>query len=232
MIKGYKAFLAAVMMTVSVVSFAQKKEYEPLTTWPYLYEEFQPGCITTFKGADVWYDELNVNLMNGKAHFVQNGKIMEADMTTVATLKIGDKTYMCASGALVEVLNQREKGAVVCSRRVDTDAMNKSDIGYGKSSLASTQNVSLNVITNDMEMMMNKSFDVVRDGKESGDPLIVKEVDGIIFQGMFVPALRTEILDIVGVDKDAVKKYLKDNKVKLSNTDHLAALVDYLYSLL
>ncbi len=223
--------LSAIMLTVSVAVTAQKKDYQPLTSWPYLYEDFQQGCITTFQGAEVWYDKLNLNLLNGRAHFVKDGTILEAESSKVASLAIGDEVYVSVSGSLAKVLKKTEHSYVVCSVKIDADAMNKSDIGYGKSSLASTQNVSLNAITNNMEVAVNKSLETITKEKDSGDPLILKKVNGIIFKGLFIPALRSEVLNINGIDKEAVKKFIKDRKIKFNQTDDLAVLVEYLYSL-
>ncbi len=225
-----KLFLVVSALVTSFSLFAQDRDYEPLTTWPYLYGNFVPGSITTFHGSDIDYGLVNVNVINGKVHYVQDGKIMEADMRTVSSVRIGDDEYVNISGGLVKLLRECERGAVVCSIRVDTEAMNKSDIGYGKSSLASTQNVSLNTLA-DVNATLNKSLDLVYGEKESGDLLILRKTNGIVYQGMFVPAVRTEILNIYGIDKDAVKKFVKDNKIKFSRVEDLARLVDYLYSL-
>ena len=62
-------------------------EYEPTTNWPYVYEEFIPGHIKTHQGADISYDRLNVNLVSGKVHYVEDGVIMQADLNTIALLK-------------------------------------------------------------------------------------------------------------------------------------------------
>lgn len=39
------------------------------------------------------------------------------------------------------------------------------------------------------------------------------------------------VLGIPGIDKDAVKQFIKTGKIKFNRTDDLAALVDYLYTL-
>lgn len=46
--------------------------YEPTTSWPYIYEQFMPGHIKTHQGGDISYDKLNVNLVSGRVHYVED----------------------------------------------------------------------------------------------------------------------------------------------------------------
>lgn len=209
----------------------QSKKYEPLTTWPYLYEEFRPGRLTTWQGAAVAYDSLNVNLVSGRAHYIQNGTIMETDPNTVALLVIGEDSFVRAEGRMVKVLRNTEHAAVVLSMTVDAEAMNRTSIGYGTSAIASTQNVSLNAITGGMDYSSHRSLDAMVRDRYNGEKLAVREVKGILFQGMFIPASRADILKIPGIDKDAVKKYIKNEKIRFSDIGDLARLTEFLYSL-
>ena len=205
--------------------------FEPLTTWPYIYENFIPGRIKTYQGTDIEYDKLNINVISGKAHYVDNGVIMEADANSIALLVMGGDSYVCIGGRMVKVLRNASHGAVALSRSVDVDTMNKADIGYGKSSLASTQNVSVSALSTEMDFSINKSLDEVDRSKESGDRLAMKDVVGICYKGQFIPASLTDILGIPGIDKDKVKQFLKNEKIKFKNIDDLAKLLDFLYSL-
>lgn len=225
-------FAAAGMFVGAATLSAQSGRYTPLTTWPYLYEDFRPGRLTTYQGAPVSYDSLNVNLISGRAHYIQNGKIMETENNTVALLVIGEDSFVRASGRLVKVLRNTEGGgAVVQSIAVDTEAMNKADIGYGKSSIASTQNVSISAISGDMDYSVHRSLDVVMRDRHSGQKLEIRSVNGFFYRGSFIPASRTDVLGISGIDKDAVKAFLKREKIRFSNLDDLARLEEFLYSL-
>ncbi len=210
---------------------AQNKEFKPLTTWPYLYEDFQEGWITTYQGTRINYDQINVNLANGKVHYIDKGTIMEANASTIALLSISGDSFICASGRMVKVLQHTQNGAVVQSISVDIDTMNKADIGYGTSSIASTQNVSAAVLSTDMDFSINKAMDSINTDKYSGEELPLMKINGIYYKGMFYPGTRTDILNIPGIDKDTVKNYLKTEKIKFSNVDDLAKVVEYLYSL-
>ncbi len=223
--------IAVILFSAQALSFGQSRDFKPLTTWPYMYEDFQPGWITTFTGARINYDQINVNLANGRVHYIQNGTIMEASMGSIALLTIGEDAYVCASGKMAKVLKNTLNSAVLQSVLVDFDTFNKANIGYGTSATASTQNVSAAVLSTEMDFSINKSLDTVNTDKDSGTPLPIMSVMGIYYKGMFYPATRTDILGIPGIDKDVVKNYLKSEKIKFNSVDDLGKLVDYLYSL-
>lgn len=225
------------LCAICITGFSQNKKYKPLTSWPFVYEEFQPGRITTYQGAAIEYDKLNISLINGKPLFIKDGQIMEPDAKTIALLVIGEDSYISADGVLVKVLKNSLKSAVVEKEIVDVEAMNKSDIGYGKSSLASTQNVSASALALESDVSAagvidgfnNKSIESIQNDRHSGETLVTKRSLGIYYKGTFVPATRYDVLNIFGIDKDAVKDFIKKEKIKFNNVDDLAKLVDYLY---
>ncbi|MCD8312914.1 MAG: hypothetical protein LUC24_01975, partial [Bacteroidales bacterium] len=150
---------------------------------------------------------------------------------SIALLTIGEDSYVAASGKMVKVLKNTLKGAVVLSSTVDYDTLNKADIGYGSSATASTQNVSIAALSSEMDFSINKSLETVSTDKDSGTPLPIANVTGIYYKGMFYPATRTDVMSIPGIDKDALKDYIKKEKIKFNDVDSLGKLVDYIYSL-
>lgn len=225
------------LCAICITGFSQNKKYKPLTSWPFVYEEFQSGRITTFQGGAIEYDQLNISLINGKPLFIRDNQIMEADSKSIALLVIGEDSYISANGVLLKVLKNTLKSAVVQMEIVDTEAMNKSDIGYGKSSLASTQNVSASALALESDVYAagvidgfnNKGIETMRNDKHSGETLATKRSIGIYYKGMFVPATRYDVLNIFGIDKEAVKDFIKAEKIKFNKVDDLAKLVDFLY---
>lgn len=226
------AVLAAVMSCASFGADAlNAQSFKPVSTWPYMYQDFQQGWITTFQGSKIKYGKLNVSVLNGRAHYIDKGVFMEANISSVSLLTIGDDSYVLTSGGLVQVLRNTEHTAVVLSTRLDKDAMNKVSIGYGKSSIASTQNVTLDSITNDMDYSVNKTMESAVGNKNDGEVLPLSIVKGILYKGMFVPATKADVLAIPGIDKSKVKEYFKSNKVKFSDVESLAALAEFLYTI-
>lgn len=205
--------------------------YEPTTSWPYIYEQFMPGHIKTHQGGDISYDKLNVNLVSGRVHYVEDGVIMQADPGIIALLVIGGDSWMCVEGRMTKVLRNTAHSAVLLNVSIDTEAMSRADIGYGTSPLASTCGLSLTALSSGMDYSVNRSLDDVIKERSQGQPLELREVRGIYYKGRFVPASRADVLKIPGIDKDAVKQYVKAGKIKFNNVEDLAALADFLYSL-
>ncbi len=220
---------AALLFLAQPHTFAQSKGYEPLTTWPYVYEDFCEGWITTISGGRIQYDKINVNLANGRVHYIDNGTIMEAAINTIGLLNIGSDAYVSAGGRMVRILKNTQYAAVVLSSSVDFDTLNKANIGYGTSATASTQGLNPVALSSTMDFSINKSLDDVKTDKDSGTPLPIHNVMGIYYKGSFYPAVRNEILGIPGIDKEVVKNYMKTEKIKLTSVDDLGKLVDYLY---
>lgn len=225
-----KLLLLSVLSLLSSVA-AGAVEYEPTTTWPYVYEDFMEGRIVTHRGNTLNYDKLNVNIANGRVHYVENGIIMQADLNTIALLVIGDDSYMCVEGRMMKIVKNTASSAVLLKTVIDADAMSSSDIGYGKSSIASTSGLSLSALNSGMDYSVNRSLDDLVSERSEGQVLELREISGIYYKGRFVPASRVDVLGIPGIDKDAAKQFIKTGKIKFNRTDDLAALVDYLYTL-
>jgi hypothetical protein len=51
---------------------------------------------------------------------------------------------------------------------------------------------------------------------------------GIYYKGMFVPATRYDVLNIFGIDKDAVKDFIKTEKIRFKDVEDLGKLLEFL----
>lgn len=219
------AFLLAAGLSVKA------EDYVPRTTWPYIYKDFVPGKILTWKGTVLKYDKLNINLVDGRVHYVQDGVVMQADLSSVRMLLVGDDAYILVEGRMDRILKETDNGAVLLRTTIDVDQMNKADIGYGKSSLASTSGLAAFALGTNTEFSINRSLDEVAKGRDEGDALALREVTGLYFKNSFVPATRTDVLKIHGIDKNAVKQFIKKEKIKFGKVDDLARLLEYMNTL-
>ncbi len=218
-----KTLAAAALLLISTSASTFGRGFEPTTKWPYLFEDFHEACVTNFRGIEINHDKLNINLIKGRAHYLQNEKLMEVDMGTITTLKVGEDTYVPASGRLVKVIKSSENGTVALSTAIDMEKMSRPEASYGGSSVASVQSV------NPWATGGMAEIETINDiSKSGGDPLILKETKGIVYKRMFYLASKNVILNIPGIDKDAVKKFMKDNKIRLMNDDDLLKLAEFI----
>lgn len=206
---------------------ARAQGFEPREKWPYLYEDFQAGNI--FDGKQTMpYDLLNVSVIDGRLHYVQDGIIMESPMYNIQVARVGEDVFVNVGGRLMRLLVETEHGAVVRFVQLDEEELGKSSIGYGKSAVASTQNVSLMSIggTNSV----TKSLISIENEKMSGIRLPLRKQNYIVVGDIAIKAIKSEVLSYPGCDKDVVKAFLKDEKIRWTKPDDLARLAEFLYS--
>ncbi len=224
-----KTMSIAILMAISFSASAAAGNYTPTTSWPYIYEDFQEGCVINTRGSEIYHQHLNISLIRGKAHYLQDGELMELDMSTVRTVTIGNDKYIPIYGSLVKVIKETEHGTTALSIIIDTEAMKKQDMGYGGGSATSN---SWAVSTRSIDGAVAadpKSINEI--SKSGGDPLILKKRKGIIYNGMFIAAAKPAIMNISGKYRDDVKKFMKDNKIKLSDDEDLSKLAEFIGTL-
>ena len=212
---------------------ASAQSFKPLETWPYLYEDFTEGGAITFNDDVVKYDRMNINLIDGKLHYIQNGTIMVADLLKIKYVTIEADVYANVMGRLMKVLRETPHGGVLLDRTVNAEEMKKASIGYGKSAVASTQHVSSMALEapNDFNTgVVGRSLDDFNTDKYSGNELPVKETRYLSVDGYTVRAAKKEVMAFPGIDANALKSYLKAGKVKFNNVEDLASLVEFLHS--
>jgi len=225
----FKKIIPGIMLLMSVALTASAQQFIPLDSWPYIYEDFLPGVINTGNNQVMEYDQLNINIIDGKVHYVADGVIMQADMANVHVVKIRKDYYLNSFGRMYKVLAETEHGAVLQMKEVDVDEMNKTSIGYGRSAVASTQNVSLTAIAGGD--VNKRSLDEAYGSKYSGKELYLKEKLYLYVNGMLVRATKADVLTYAGARKDETKAFIKENKIKWKNVAKLSVLVEFLAGL-
>ena len=214
----------------------EDSKFEPTTTWPYLYGNFSAGAVFNNKGNTISYDRININVNNGKMHFVKDGKIMEADMLTVYVVRINDDVYLNCEGKLMKVEKETDNGAVVTLTEIDVSKMSRSNIGYGTSALASTQNVSIVAVEGNIgssgaiPTTLNRNLDEAKESITDGDPLILKYTKYLVVDGLLIPAKKKDVTSDKRFDSGKVESFIKTHKVKWNNTDDLSELVEFLHT--
>lgn len=222
-------FLLLGMMAV-LPAFAQpnrdKWAFKPKDTWPFLYEDFTDGVVCSDSGDDILTGKINVSVLNQKLYYIKGENIMEADMVKVFSVKAGEEIFVNVAGKLYKVLAESTGGAAVQARYLDVEQMNKANIGYGvSSSVASTQNVAGLALDSNSGTNINKALE----SKEGGAEIPIAEKTYILFcRNRIVPALKREVMDVPGLDKEKAKAFFKEHKIKWSHPESLTEVADFL----
>lgn len=207
-------------------------QYVPTTSWPYVYDEFQDGSLI-WNGGKEKGGKYNINLADKKLHFIEGAYIKAADMVDVLTVRIGQDVYQNAAGEMLKVLSKSEKSLVLEAREIDYAALNETGGAYGSSSttigttaLSSLEgigatNASANI--NHMELKMNK---------ESGKALTLISQKFLFVKGQKIKASKRDFMDVPGLDKEAAKQFLKEQKIKWNKVQDIQKVGDFLADVL
>lgn len=225
--------LAALLLAASLSLAAQ----EPTTMWPYLFPDFQDGAILTRDGSVLsTYDNLfNLNLANGKVHYVSADTIMEADMKQVYTARIRDIVFINVGGRMYEVMSETDKGLVVKLTVVDFEQMQKTDIGYGVSSAtASHSRTSLdlmggNFAASEAINLSGKTYYNAKLEQGNGDPLPLRSELFLVVDGVRIEASKSAVTELASVDKAEAKAFFKANRIKWNKVESLQQVADFVY---
>lgn len=217
-----KLIAIALSLFAGIAAFAQ---FEPSTTWPYVYKDFTKGTLKMPSGTEKTA-LFNVHLAHSTLHFIDGNMIKQAANTDIFSVQIGNDFYMNADGRMMQVVAKSDKGMVVLGKEIDIAALNSTTAAYGSGgttlgnmSLSSLENIGVgNGIVNNNLM----------DGgdKESGKTLPLIEKYYIIVNGNVIYATKKDVGEYIG--EAQLKAFLKINKVKWSNPQTLLPLVDFL----
>lgn len=215
--------ILGLFMTFSSSVHAQ--DFEPTTTWPYLFKEFESGTIYDNSGSAT-EKPVNIHLAEGRLHFLEGEQIKEAFTGDISTVKIGNSVFINAGGRMMKVLASSENGAVAEDTAIDIQALNSTGGAYGSSSnsMATTALTSVDGIggtynTNHMELKNNRD-----NGKIL--PLIKKKF--LVYGDKVVYAVRKDVEETDGIDRQSFRTFCKERKIKWNNSESLLSVLDYI----
>ena len=215
---------AATCMTV--VAFAQ----EPTTNWPYLYPEFREGELNIRSKAEKAL--FNIHLDLGALHYVEDGRIKEANTLNATTLIIGNDVFRNVGGKMMKMLAEAEDGFVVEETRANYTAVVKKDGAYGTTALNSTTTKSFlyneNVLNGYNGYLMTDVYKDLHAMKDQSEKLPVLKNRYLVIGLDQIKADRQNVLDIDGLDKKAFKAFLKAEKIKWDDPQDLVKVLDFI----
>lgn len=221
-----RVLLSIVALACCLFAAAQNYDFKPRETWPYLLEEFTSGGVHTSGGAnlnDGWY---NVSVVDGSLHYINDGRIMAADMRQVQYVRIGETLFVNRLGRLAEVVSEEGNCALLRFTAVDMERLAKSDIGYGVSSaVASTQNINnLGLAGATVSMELQAAIA----GSKTGNVLPVRVSYGFLLGARQIEASKSDVLALPGLDQAAAKAFFKQEKINWRKPESLVKVLEYL----
>lgn len=173
--------------------------------------------------------DVNISIADGKLHYLDNGVIMAADLTTVAEARVGDDRYVNVWGRMMKVVAAGEHGIVVRETVADLDKMAKTDIGYGISSAtASSQSLS-SLLGDGSADMVNTDVTSALAKRGEGEVIPLRENLYLKVGNDVVPATKKDVVDLPAVSKEDAQAFFKTRKVKWNDPSSLVWVVEFIY---
>ena len=214
-------------MLLSATSvFAQYDKYNPTTTWPYMYADFEEGELKMNAG-NPKNGKYNVHLLKGTLHFIEGDLIREANSYEIFSVKIGNDYYANAGGRMMKVVAKNDNGFIAEETLANIAELNNTGGAYGSSSNSvSTQALSsLEGIGGNRSNMNHMEL---KNAKGEGEILPVTVKTYIVVSGYCIFATKKDVSDLSGIDKKELNTFLKENSIKWKDPQSLLTLVDFL----
>lgn len=211
-----------------IISFGRMSAQtsEPTTTWPYLYPDFQTGELKKHAGAPV-SGLFNIHIMESRLHFIEGELIREALVTEVFSVKIGNDYYANVGGRMMKVLASSDNGFVAEEMLVDVARLNTTGGAYGSSS-NSIATQALSSIEGIGGTRSNMNHMELKNSKNDGSILPVTVKRYLVLPGRIIYAAKKDVMQIDGIDKDALNAFLKGNKIKFKNPQDNLKVLDFI----
>lgn len=225
MIKRFLFIGIGLLMSLSV--FAQKDH--PTANWPYLYSEFKQGELQVRSKTDTAL--FNIHL-EGALHYVDNGKIKEANIMNATTLRIGEDVFSNVGGRMLKLLARAKGGYLVEETRSNYAAVVRNDGSMGTTALNSTTTRTFlynqNVINSYDGYLLTDIYADLLAMKDDAEKLPVRKALYMVMGFEQIPAERKAVLALDGLDKKAFKAFLKAEKIDWSELGDLVKVMDYI----
>lgn len=224
-----KKVFAILMLTLVASLTVQAQKYEPNTKWPYVYELFIPGTIY-FEGNEKSSADMNIHLWGNVLHYVKDdGKIYQSDDKKVIRVEIGSEAYIYSDHKLVRIIANEGTNLLVKLTKADFDAMRSGSGGAYGSSLNSSASRDLSSLGFDLGGLNNPELGLMLQEKRDGRAIPISEQYFFIIDGQQIDATKKGVEKFVGDAKaEALKQFLKTNKIKWKNAESLTQLLKFL----
>lgn len=220
-----RLFFSVTMYLTAMFCIAQ--DYEPTSTWPYIYSDFSDGVLQQAAGKER-PGKYNIHILEGRLHYIEKDMIHEANPAEIYAVHIKDDIYVNVGGTMMKVLAKSEHGIVAKETVVDMVRLNSTGGAYGSSS-TTISTKALSSVEMDGNMSNMNHMELKR-SKDSGSVLPLTEKIFLVFDGNVVYATRHDVLAADGVRKEEFTAFCKKNRIKWKEPQSLLRVIDFIVS--
>ena len=92
------------------------------------FAQFKPATITLTDGRVLRQSSSNIFLKNSRLIYKHLGKVMEANMSVIAKVDFGDRTYIKTDSALMYIVDSVKSHLLLCKSTIDMDSYKRNMI--------------------------------------------------------------------------------------------------------
>lgn len=220
-----KRLLFSVLMYLTAL-LCLAQDYEPTSSWPYIYGEFTDGMLMQPDGKER-PGKYNIHILEGRLHFIDGDMVCEANPDDIRFVRIGNDVYANVTGTMMKIMAESGNGMVTMETLVDMAGLNATGGAYGSSSnsVATTALSSLEGIGGTRSNMNHMEL---RNSKDSGKTLPVVTKFYLVYGSNAVYATKRDVLAVDGVSKDGLTKFCKENRIKWKDPESLIKVLDFI----
>ena len=204
-----------------------KAQYEPNTTWPYIYKNFTEGTAYSSDNTKSTL-QMNIHLAGNVLHYIgKDDRIYRADDNKITRVEIGGDAYLFINHQPMQLIGTHGNNVLLKLQDADFSRMQSAGGGaYGSdaNTLATSQKSSLDLgglNTPELAKMLLE--------KEDGAiiPLVTRYY--FIIGDKRIEASKGSVEKLIGEAREKdFKAFLKTNKIKWKNEESLMKILEYL----
>ena len=174
----------------------------------------------------------NIHLDLGALHYVEDGRIKEANILNATTLVIGNDVFRNVAGKMLKVLARAQGGYIVEETRATYSAVVRNDGAYGTTALNSTTTKTFlyneNAINQYNGYLLTVVYADLLAMKNDAEKLPVNRNLYLVIGLEQIPANRKSVSALEGLDKKAFNAFLKSEKIEWSDPEDLVKVIDFI----
>lgn len=223
--KKSKIFTTLLLIIAMAFTAKAQEEFTPNTLWPYVYENFESGTIY-FANEKQNSSLLNIHLYGNVLHYVANdGKIYNVDVKDITKVAIGNDTYVCNNGKMMQVVAAKGGATLLKMEKADFDALFTSTGAYGASlNTYGSRDISALDLGGLNGPELGKMMQTKKDGRE----ISIKAEYYLKIGSKLMPANKKDIINNLDESiKGDFKTYVDKNKIKWKKENSLVKMMDF-----
>jgi len=223
-----KKLLILFLSFVSIQAFSQIEEnnYYSLNS-QYMYDTFVKGEIH-FKNGTSTEGELNYNVVVGEFHYVEDGILKtfsDFDLKRISKIIIGQKHFIIKSNTIYEII-YADRISLLKERKVTQEEHSQNEGAYETSSNSST-NKKITTLSIAIGHELQTGALVNFKNEINDIEIHIDETYKILFNNEIYYANKKSFYKIYPDKAEAIKKYIKDEKIKFKTTEEIIKVIEF-----